>query len=968
MRARIRRDAVCFTLTAVLALNAAGAVTRYWTGAVSTNWNAAANWSENVVPVAGDDVVVSNVGLRPYLSEATPHLNSLLLANGQTLTQLGWDSAVTATDMQINGTVKHGINPGVTNSLGQWVPLHRIYLVGTNITINGTLDANGAGFRRYAGPGRANDDYSGGGYGTVGGWGWSQGYYSGGPEYGDPAMPEMPGSGGGSVNTSREGGGAIRVAAIEHLAINGILTANGVNGATSHGGGGSGGGIWLSCRTFGGIASGVVRASGGNGNSCGGGGGGGRIAVHYDATAQAEMPLSPVQFEASAGLQGADTRIPPKQQAMGTLFLTDAGWLQSNLSGKRFYQTKLVIPGMSKWSHVGDLMLNACRIELERGVSLEVTGSLVLTNGAALVLQAAPVADPLATAGVKLQIGSNLALHSGCWIYPVADHTNGAMATLAVGGNLFVAAGSGFDADATGYAPGEGPGRAQAVEGDGHGGGGYGGQGGSGYNGGGQGASYGKVEGPVQCGSGGGEDIGFRCGSGGGAIRLEIEGNAVINGWLTARGGISHYGHRGGGAGGGISLTCRTLRGGSTGLIRVDGGTASMYAGNGGGGRIVIDYDRVHQAAEVLQRPELKFSGYVTPISRSGSVYILPPEMGTLWLPDFQLLSDGPAAACTLSDSRFWYTRVFIANHEETWSPAALTLDNCYLGLPDGFTLNVAGPLLLTNGAAIRVRASATNGSDRLFGATLSAGTELVVHSNSWIYPLAAPTNGAVVGILVGGTARVAAGGGIDASGGGFYPSPNNKIGPGAGGNYNCGGGYGGHGAGTLGGAIYGNAVLPVLPGSPAGWYTTTGKFNTAGRGGGVILLLANGTIHLDGKLLADGQQGCSYKGASGSGGSIFLAAQRFTGNGQLLARGQPWGTTFSTFSSGGGRIAVWRGIDRAQVDACLAGAALPSLAVAASIPSFQGTVDVASIGTEDLVYAGSAGFYYQPMTVLIVR
>ena len=160
-----------------------------------------------------------------------------------------------------------------------------------------------------------------------------------------------------------------------------------------------------------------------------------------------------------------------------------------------------------------------------------------------------------------------------------------------------------------------------------------------------------------------------------------------------------------------------------------------------------------------------------------------------------------------------------------------------------------------------------------------------------------------------------------------------------------------------------------MLPGSPGGWYANSGKaFTTAGRGGGVILLLAEDTIHLDGVLRVDGQKGCGYRGPSGSGGSIFLATRRLKGTGQLLARGTPWGTTFSVYSSGGGRIAVWRGVDRAQVEACLAGAALPSLSMNARTPSFQGTIDISSVGTDDPYYAGSSGFYSQPTTIVILR
>lgn len=361
-----RRVLVCVFLMGAQAIVGVGAVTNYWTGASSTNWHDAANWSEGVVPATGDDVVLSDSGLRPFLDQATPRMNSLMLDEGQTLTQLGWDSTLDAVNLRIDGTITHGVNPGETNRLGQWEPWHRILLAGSNITINGMLDANGRGFGRNAGPGRPTHSYGGGGYGTSGGWGFGGGYYSGGSEYGEPSAPWWPGSGGGPINTSRSGGGAIRVMADGHLEINGTLSANGVNGVVSHGGGGSGGGIWLHCRTFGGHETGRIRACGGNGQSCGGSGGGGRIAVHYDAQAQEEEPIPAVRFEAFAGKQGTDDRLPPKRQAMGSLFLTDNQWLQGDFTGGRFDHTKLVIPGMTTWTYAGDLCLDDCRIELDR--------------------------------------------------------------------------------------------------------------------------------------------------------------------------------------------------------------------------------------------------------------------------------------------------------------------------------------------------------------------------------------------------------------------------------------------------------------------------------------------------------------------------------------------------------------------------------------------------------------------------
>ncbi|NLB57630.1 MAG: hypothetical protein GX805_04065 [Gammaproteobacteria bacterium] len=65
------------------------------------------------------------------------------------------------------------------------------------------------------------------------------------------------------------------------------MEANAASGTSGSYGGSSGGGIVLACRTLAG--SGQVLAKGSRGNSNGGAGAGGRIALHLDAAAQADL-------------------------------------------------------------------------------------------------------------------------------------------------------------------------------------------------------------------------------------------------------------------------------------------------------------------------------------------------------------------------------------------------------------------------------------------------------------------------------------------------------------------------------------------------------------------------------------------------------------------------------------------------------------------------------------------------------
>jgi hypothetical protein len=70
----------------------------------------------------------------------------------------------------------------------------------------------------------------------------------------------------------------VKIVAADMVWIDGAIAANGTNYLTQLGGGGSGGGVSIVCRSLGGI--GTISADGGKGAPTqGGGGGGGRIAL-----------------------------------------------------------------------------------------------------------------------------------------------------------------------------------------------------------------------------------------------------------------------------------------------------------------------------------------------------------------------------------------------------------------------------------------------------------------------------------------------------------------------------------------------------------------------------------------------------------------------------------------------------------------------------------------------------------------
>jgi hypothetical protein len=135
------------------------------------------------------------------------------------------------------------------------------------------------------------------------------------------------------------------------------------------------------------------------------------------------------------------------------------------------------------------------------------------------------------------------------------------------------------------------------------------------------------------------------------------------------------------------------------------------------------------------------------------------------------------------------------------------------------------------------------------------------------------------------------------------------NIGPGkgAGGDGGSYGGKGGEGTGAgVSGTEYGDFIQPSDLGSGGG-------VGNNGRGGGHIALNVNGTLHLDGLISANGQNGldaCCYSGgAGGSGGSIHLTVGTISGASGLIRSSGGSGVPNSNYvaggGGGGGRIAI---------------------------------------------------------------
>ncbi len=488
-----------------------------------------------------------------------------------------------------------------------------------------------------------------------------------------------------------------------------------------------------------------------------------------------------------------------------------------------------------------------------RGNSTPITG---LTSLFDLVVSNGGVAAPV---DVSMQ---SLTLNSNAWL-STASPGAGTNLRFSVLGDLVVHAGAGIDLDGQGYAAGHGPG-AGAVTGYkvpipgipgattdslfGTGGG-HGGLGGADANGQG-GMSYDSILAPVFPGSGGGNPQPMRLpgvvSAGGGAARLMVGGRLVLDGRLSADGADGLQAGGGGGAGGSLWIAARTLSGDGT--ISANGGNGdSAFGGGGGGGRIAVYV------------PTNLFAGT---FSARGGDGVMPGGAGTIYFQGEQggsseLLVDNGGLAGT-----------------NTPLPA---LQNVEVALSGNAVAVSSAPTLVASGLHIASGASL----ESLPGFSLN--------------------------VEVFGDLLIGANGSISADADGFSGS---SGGPGAGSPSlfgSGGGGYGGMGgagaSGARGGQAYGSATEPADFGSRGGVV----PLNLAGfcQGGGALRLGVTGTLQVDGRLSANGNDALIEAAGGGAGGSIWVTAHTLLGAGSISAKGGD-GDPSEGGGGGGGRIALY--------------------------------------------------------------
>ena len=414
----------------------------------------------------------------------------------------------------------------------------------------GSITADGQGAAANSGPGAGafitsasfGGTGSGGSFVGNGGAGAS-GASTHGAYYGT-ALSLSLGSGGGTggtTNSGAAGGGLMNINVSGTLTVNGTISANGMIPNYPAGGGGSGGGVFLSAGTLAG--SGLISANGASGDlPYGGGGGGGTVQISFGTN----------QFTGSMIAQGGP------------------GFANGGAGAVYFFQRN----GPVRQVTIDNGGLVGTNTPLSgSGYNLTITGGAVVTP---------PV-------GVGAGTISNLLIDTGGILtQSSAGHGN---VNLTIQGDALIGPGGGIVVDGDGFGgSGGGPGAGSMTNvNSGGSGGGYGGAGGASASGTPGGSIFGSMQQPTSLGRGGGLlPIVPNLSAGGGAIQLFVNGNLTVSGRISANGdnGILNYG---GGSGGSIWLTVGTIAG--NGLISANGGAGQPFAGGGGGGgRIAIYY------------------------------------------------------------------------------------------------------------------------------------------------------------------------------------------------------------------------------------------------------------------------------------------------------------------------------------------------------------------------------------------
>lgn len=936
-------------------------------GSITWNQNSGAlTWHTGELSIAGGTNVEGGGTVNVETDVSAELSGSGRITSTNRLTLLG------PGDLTLSDSARFIAPNVVFNATGDLVLNDTAYVQGN---ISGVLDnlqvaaaayltANGYGHGQEGGPGPGVNSGAGGsgaGHGGHGGDGDAQA--TEGPYYGVALEPTQKGSGGGRGYSARvaggNGGGVIDLAVHGEVLHDGVIRANGNNGAVGSsrgGGGGAGGSVRMKTHLLGGNGSfQALGGAGGNTTYRGGGGGGGRIAVYSDERTLTAPQNSSVA--GGAGHQGGQA---------GTLVFVDWGEDRATRADDHLdiyqsyrwetgdpaftYRSVHVHPSTSvrgpmaadrpivlshslvldsgvvwdmNWVNTGvqmatGLLQGSARIEgTSRQLRLNVSEALTLRGTSRL---RAAYVELRGTAAVSLEDSA----------YVNASDINLVMDDLSVAPTAYLST------NGWGHGSQAGPGAGQP-SGAGGSGASHGGVGGEGDAQASRRSYYGSAFRPRDHGSGGGTGYSNRApgGAGGGRIRAVVANGTQLDGVMYANGANSSVVSSrsgGGGAGGSIWLSTHSLSGGGRLEARGgDGGNTTYRGGGGGGGRIFVDFDESNLTAP---QASLVTGGAGYRASQVGTLAFFDRDDLDLLLVQGWRWEDGDAPfvvnalrsfSSTLVRSTATALSIQAANLVDlgastTWDN---NLGNLTLATSDfrsnnlsmtGRTVNFdcSDDFAMRGGRGIAASTLRLRGRADVYmtdSAYIQAGTVDFTHGGTVRLSGSSMLRGNVSGLVDNLSVAVAAR--INANGYGY----GQEAGPGPGVNSGSGGSGGGHGGyGGAGdaqgsrGAFYGSARLPATKGSGGGRGYSARV--AGGAGGGLIRMTVLGGLTLDGTISVNGNNGAvgsSRGGGGGAGGGIQMHCSLLSGRGTFQANGGAGGnTTYRGGGGSGGRILVY--------------------------------------------------------------
>ena len=736
---------------------------------------------------------------------------------------------------------------------------------------HGAPNTNAAG--NGPGGGTGGGTAGGGGGGGHGGKGGdSSGGQVGGAYYGNGLEPLNMGSAGGNCHSNKigsSGGGAIRLNISNSLTLNGIISAEGIDGILGSTGrtcgAGAGGSIYVNVGTLSG--TGNFSAIGGNGfdrTRDSGSGGGGRIAVYYNS--------STVDFTASSVVGGVV--VGANQPGFsGSLIFVDQDDNIAHIYGGFMFSNET---GFDSFD-----IYNAINLTAVDAPNINANASPLNFSISRLILED------------SYWNSTNVSLNSTVEINLTNSSFNGSRVNISTvdmsidGTSLVASNGLGYHGDDTSSSgSGGGQGGGSGTGGLAGGGGGHGGKGGDGSSGASGGITYGNSLEPTTLGSAGGSSHNTVAGgTGGGVIRLNVTNDFILNGVVSANGHDSSGGTSGrtpgGGAGGSIYVTTYNLSGnGNFSAIGGLGQDVTFDGGSGGGGRIAVYYN--------ISTISFGSSSIYGGGAMGGGI---PGQNGTL---------------------------IYIDRDDDI----ADIYGGFGFGNENGFdSFNISNVINLTGTGATNIYGNVSilnfNVNDLILNGSWWNATNVTIIATNNVSLVNSYINGTAINISVPNF-TLDSNSVLAADGTGYYGNGTSTSasgdGPGGGGSDGFAGAGGGHGgaggdgsSGASGGGTYGNDSFPISMGSAGG---SSHNKAVGGNGGGVIRVIVNDLFIFDGIVRAEG--GNSLGGASGrspgggAGGGIYVTAYNLTGSGNVSAiGGLGQDSSYDGGSGGGGRIAI---------------------------------------------------------------